>query len=368
MSQDRLASIGRSLAGPSAPPSAFGTWPTLGLSPCTTPRASRCTPSATAGCPVWAPKSCSTACRPTLECSWKSAPTLKVVLLCDGAKELVELLNRAFDYSGLGIEVWRLVDFWHVAEKLGAAASVIFGAAASTALGRWKGLLLNSDTAHSRILRELHASGKQHVRVGDEVPVRAAITYLQNQGRRMGFAAARAVGLPHRQRQRRGDVQEPHQAAAGSMRCSLEGRHRSTHHRPASTGPQRTLRPRHRPHTRAPRLSGHASCLIRIRATPLLVASLLTSAGVCGWGWYSLKMSALVAGLSHQGHDDMPEIWQTKQGRSEHQQLVAADEQATVLVKQFAHRCYLAGAALAVAAVSGFMLYRRRRLADGIAH
>lgn len=122
--------------------------------------------------------------------------SLKVVLLCDGAQELVQLLDRNFDYRGLGIGVTRLVDFWHVTEKLGAAATAIFGTAASAVIQRWKALLLNSENAHSRILRELDTSGKQHVRVGEEFPVRAAITYLRNQGGRMGFSVARAAGLP----------------------------------------------------------------------------------------------------------------------------------------------------------------------------
>jgi hypothetical protein len=121
---------------------------------------------------------------------------MKVVLLCDGAKELVDLLDSAFNSESLGIDVVRLVDFWHVAEKLGAAATIIFAAGASAVLHRWKALLLNSDNARGRILRELYDSGKQHVRVGDECPVQAAITYLHNQGPRMRFATARAAGLP----------------------------------------------------------------------------------------------------------------------------------------------------------------------------
>lgn len=121
---------------------------------------------------------------------------LEVVLLCDGAKELVDMLDKVFNKDSLGCEVHRLVDFWHVTEKLGTAASVIFGTASSTVLQRWKALLLNSAGAKSHILRELDASGLRDVRVGDECPVHAAITYLQNQGDRMGYVAARELGLP----------------------------------------------------------------------------------------------------------------------------------------------------------------------------
>jgi hypothetical protein len=121
---------------------------------------------------------------------------LEVVLLCDGAKELVDLLDGTFNTDSLGCTPHRLVDFWHVAEKLGAAASVIFGARSSAVVDRWKALLLNSEGAKNHILRELDASGMREVRVGDECPVRAAITYLQNQGERMGYVAARRLGLP----------------------------------------------------------------------------------------------------------------------------------------------------------------------------
>lgn len=100
---------------------------------------------------------------------------LEVVLLCDGAQELVDLLDCAFNEDSLGVRVHRLVDFWHVAEKLGAAATVLFGAAASGVLQRWKALLLNCERAPAHILKELYASGKREVRVGKERPVHAAV-------------------------------------------------------------------------------------------------------------------------------------------------------------------------------------------------
>ncbi len=124
-------------------------------------------------------------------------PKLKVVLLTDGAQEMVDLLDAALNRESLGVEVHRLVDFWHVIEKLGRAAVVVFGAAASAdAVRRWKALLLNSATARGRILEELYRSGHENVRVGKERPVHDGITYLNNQGDRMDYAAARRRGLP----------------------------------------------------------------------------------------------------------------------------------------------------------------------------
>lgn len=65
-----------------------------------------------------------------------------------------------------------------------------------TVITRWKLLLLNSESAVSRILNELHASGLREHRVGDARPVHEAITYLQNHRSRMDFVAAPAAGLP----------------------------------------------------------------------------------------------------------------------------------------------------------------------------
>ncbi len=124
------------------------------------------------------------------------ARRLKVALLSDGAKEMVDALDDAFNRASLGFDVHRIVDFWHVVEKLGAAARAIHGDDAPPVLARWKLLLLNSTTAVSRILNELYASKLQDLVVGDERPVHDAITYLHNQGERMGYVAARAAGLP----------------------------------------------------------------------------------------------------------------------------------------------------------------------------
>ena len=52
-------------------------------------------------------------------------------------------------------------------------------------VARWKLSLLNRSKASEQILDELVASGRQHVRVGDERPVHDAITYLTNNAERM---------------------------------------------------------------------------------------------------------------------------------------------------------------------------------------
>jgi len=120
---------------------------------------------------------------------------LAVVQLADGAHELWNLLEAQFDEESFG-EMRQLIDFWHVLEKLSAAANVIYGEDAVRERGRWRLHLLNSSAAASDILDELRASGCEEKRVGDTCPVHDAITYLENHRDRMNYASARRRGLP----------------------------------------------------------------------------------------------------------------------------------------------------------------------------
>jgi hypothetical protein len=124
-------------------------------------------------------------------------PRLKVMVVSDGGQDVVDLLDERFTEKALGAAVMRLVDFWHVIEKLGKAAGVIFGGeGGKTRLGQWKLRLLNSRNARGQILRELHDSGREWVRVGEKsCPVHEAITYLTNLADRMNYVDARAAGL-----------------------------------------------------------------------------------------------------------------------------------------------------------------------------
>lgn len=123
-------------------------------------------------------------------------PDLKVVALVDGAPEMANRLRAHVNEQELGRTVVELVDFWHLIEKLAAAAAVIHRVNADEALRRWKLSLLNRSRAAREILEELRHSGKERVRVGKEQPVHEAITYLANNHDRMDYAAARRKGLP----------------------------------------------------------------------------------------------------------------------------------------------------------------------------
>ena len=126
-------------------------------------------------------------------------PELKIVLLCDGAPELWNLLEEGFQ-PVFGDDLYRLVDLCHLTEKLAAAASVLEDSTTATGerLAGWKIALLQSSHAVADILRELIASGRDEG-VGTDHPVHAAITYLQSHGcetDRMNYAQARRLGLP----------------------------------------------------------------------------------------------------------------------------------------------------------------------------
>ena len=124
-------------------------------------------------------------------------PGLKVATLCDGAAELWNLLSEPLGEEALGTEVHKVVDLWHLLEKLGRAAGVIHGSgSADEVVQRWRLRLLNSSRAAEGILEELKHSGREHVQVSDARPVHDAITYIENNGDRMDYATARRRGLP----------------------------------------------------------------------------------------------------------------------------------------------------------------------------
>lgn len=127
----------------------------------------------------------------------RKRPDLLVAMLQDGAPELWNLLGSEVNEAKLGVKVYRLVDLWHLLEKLGKAAVLIHGAKESKAVvKRWYVRLLNSETARDKILEELRGSGCEWRRAGESQPVHDAITYLENHADKMNYAAAKAKNLP----------------------------------------------------------------------------------------------------------------------------------------------------------------------------
>src|SRR5262249_20735855 len=127
----------------------------------------------------------------------RKRPTLQVILLADGAPELWTYLDQALNKRTLGVPVHRLLDLWHLLEKLGKAAKVLYGEVqASTVLQTWRLRLLNRWQTLGEIWAELQRSGQQKRAVGGSRPVHEAITYLENHRGEMNYAAARKRGLP----------------------------------------------------------------------------------------------------------------------------------------------------------------------------
>jgi hypothetical protein len=121
-------------------------------------------------------------------------PGLPLSLLADGAAENWNLFDEHFDEQ-FGLP-YRLIDFWHVIEKLSPAANIIHAENGSATLIRWKFRLLKTNAAAAEILEELKASGKEDVLVGQDKPVHDAITYLTNNADRMCYATSRSKGFP----------------------------------------------------------------------------------------------------------------------------------------------------------------------------
>jgi hypothetical protein len=122
---------------------------------------------------------------------------MNLELLCDGAPEMWNLLEEGFTVERFGTRIHRLVDLYHLTEKLGAAARIIeFDSKAL--LQRWKKRLISRSGAAKAILGELITSGMDEG-PGEGHPVHAAITYLQSHSEnadRMDYARARRLGLP----------------------------------------------------------------------------------------------------------------------------------------------------------------------------
>lgn len=124
-------------------------------------------------------------------------PGLLLMLLADGAPEMWNLLEASFPVDVFGKRD-RCIDFWHVIEKLAAAAKVLCSddAAKVARLWQWRHLLRARKDAAKLILAELRETGREDESVDGERPVHDAITYLHNNLERMNYAGAIKKGLP----------------------------------------------------------------------------------------------------------------------------------------------------------------------------
>ncbi len=117
--------------------------------------------------------------------------------LTDGATEF-ETLYAQHLATPLGSDVVSLIDFWHAAEYLGAAARVfeIKRKVGPGQFRRWRHALKHDDGAAAQIVEQLEQSGLDKVTLDGVRPVEAAIRYFRARLPRMEYAAARRQGLP----------------------------------------------------------------------------------------------------------------------------------------------------------------------------
>jgi len=127
-------------------------------------------------------------------------PGLRLVLLADGSHEMWNLLEKHFLEDRSFGNPHRLVDYWHLVEKLDPAAKVVYGHEKGKAvMKKWRHQLLTRKNAGRKILAALQKSGSEDIEVGDKKPVHEAMTYLQThyaEGGRMDYATARKWKLP----------------------------------------------------------------------------------------------------------------------------------------------------------------------------
>ena len=127
-------------------------------------------------------------------------PELRVVALADGAVEMQRMLDRIT--QGHPVEA-TLIDFWHLLEKLGEAATAV-GEHAAACLREFRERLLTDDDAVYAIAERVNGWAKRYApqdAVDSELLPRpealhAAVTYLANNAERMRYATLHAAGLP----------------------------------------------------------------------------------------------------------------------------------------------------------------------------
>ena len=126
---------------------------------------------------------------------------LPIMLLSDGAPEMCNLLDEAFDADTFdGVELHKLISRLLARHRETVGGGAQRRSPARMLHPRWSRdgdcCCSVAPKRRAQILDELVASEREHVRVGDERPVHDAITYLTNNAERMNYASARMRKLP----------------------------------------------------------------------------------------------------------------------------------------------------------------------------
>ena len=126
------------------------------------------------------------------------ADGLDVICLSDGASQLCDMLDEAIVEAEFTEQVQRLIDLWHLLEKLADALSAYKDdpQEARDCLVGWRMWLLNFDKAADLIEKVLKSWDARDLEVAGKKPVHQALTYLENHKEQMRYASARQQGLP----------------------------------------------------------------------------------------------------------------------------------------------------------------------------
>ena len=165
-------------------------------------------------------------------------PDLTVVKVADGAKDNWTFLTRALP---AGVE---LIDFYHAVAHLKDAFDTAHGTDSPKAAAQFKKyrhLLRHEPDGVERVIRALVYLRSKHPSTGRIAQV---LGYFRGNRHRMRYADAKAKGLAHRLRCRRGGVQDSGHRTAQALRHAMGGARRASHSHAALARPKPTIRSR----------------------------------------------------------------------------------------------------------------------------
>jgi len=119
-------------------------------------------------------------------------PKLRICTLADGSPEMQSLLDHVVEGYTVAAQ---MVDFWHLAEYLGAAIAST-GRPVQPSLDRFKGYLIEWDAGVDAVEVELREWAASAAPSGPPQELTRALTYIANQRPRLRYANAYRLGMP----------------------------------------------------------------------------------------------------------------------------------------------------------------------------
>ncbi len=126
-------------------------------------------------------------------------PELHVSVVCDGAHEFWNAADGAFSAETIDVSVKKLVDFWHLLEKVGRAMVARWGQErGARELAYWRLRLLNDGSAWTKLQDSIVRWRREEPAGSKERPIHDVLMYLRSHGEtgRLNYAQARREGRP----------------------------------------------------------------------------------------------------------------------------------------------------------------------------